>query len=118
MRKLILELNELVLEILKLLRHLVQHQSPGLLKVVVLLKATSDLPFVLSIMICDLRLSLLVDLNLEASFTWPLLSQVFIKLFNALILKLLAFSPCFEIVDLFLLNQPLTDCLKSSFKNF
>lgn len=57
-------------------------QSPFLLQVVVLLQTTTHMPFVLLVVLRDLRLALLEDLDLEATLAWPLLAQVNVKLLN------------------------------------
>ena len=60
-------------------------ELPLLLQIVALLEAGADLSFVFLIMRSDLALALLVDLDFQATLSWPLLSEILIKLVNTLI---------------------------------
>lgn len=65
-----------VLEGLELDADVLQRQAPLLLQVVVLLEAAADVPLVLLVVLCDLRLALLENLDFEATFPGPLLPQI------------------------------------------
>ena len=60
-------------------------ELPLLLQIVALLEAGADLSFVFLVVSSDLALALLVDLNFKATLSWPLLSEILIKLVNTLI---------------------------------
>lgn len=64
-------------------------ELPLLLQVVALLEAGADLSLIFLIVRGDLALALLVDLNFQATLSWPLLSEVFIELVNTLITEVL-----------------------------
>ena len=64
-------------------------ELPLLLQVVALLEAGADLSFVFLVVRSDLALALLVDLNFQATLSWPLLSEVLIELVNTLITEVL-----------------------------
>ena len=63
-------------------------ELPLLLQVVALLEAGADISFVFLVMSGNLALALLVYLDFEATFSWPLLSEVLIELVNTLITKI------------------------------
>jgi len=60
-------------------------ELPLLLQVVALLEASADLSLIFLVVRGDLALALLVDLNFQATLSWPLLSEVLIELINTLI---------------------------------
>jgi len=59
----------------------------------------------------------LVYFNLKATLTWPLLSQVLVKFFNALVLELFALGLALCVIYFLLLNQPLRDSFQSFTKD-
>ena len=63
-------------------------ELPLLLQVVALLEAGADLSFIFLVVCGDLALALLVDLNFQATLSWPLLSEVLIELINTLVTKI------------------------------
>ena len=67
-------------------------KTPFFLEHVVFLEATANVTLILLVVLCDLRLALLENLNLKATLSGPLLSQVLIELFNRLVLKVFDFS--------------------------
>ena len=69
----------------KILGDVFNIELPLLLQEVALLEAGADLSFVFLVVRGDLALALLVDLNFQATLSWPLLSEVLIELINALI---------------------------------
>jgi len=95
-----------ILEELKFSSHCLKKQGPRLIKQLVLFKLGTHVAFVLFVVSCDLRLPLLEDFNFEASFSWPLLAQVFIKFFHRLVLKFLALGDSLLFVKLFVRLQP------------
>ena len=85
----IFQLSMLVLVCLELSSNALEGQSPFFLKQIVFLKASSHMPFVLLVVLGDLRFTLLEDFNFKATLTWPLLSQILIELLNRFILQVL-----------------------------
>jgi len=75
------------------------------------------MPFVLLVVSTYLRLPLLEDLDFESTFSRPLFSQIFVKLFNRLVLKFLAFTRCLEGVVLFFGLEPSEVLLHSLLQN-
>ena len=59
--------------------NILESQSPLLLQSIVLLQASTHMPLVVLVVLGDLRLALLEDLDLETTFSGPLLSQVLVK---------------------------------------
>jgi hypothetical protein len=57
---------------------------------VVLFKLRAHMSFVLLVVRSDLRLALLINLDFEPSFAWPLFTEIFVQLVNGLVLQLLA----------------------------
>jgi len=109
LRQLIFQPSKMMLYLRKFILNLVKNDSPLLFKVIVFLQTSPHLSFIFSIVVCDLRFSLLVYFNLKATFTRPLLSQVLVQLFNTLVLELFAFSLALCVIYFLLLNQPIRD---------
>ena len=99
-REVALESVNHCLEAFKLFGDFVEDTPPFLLETIVLFEASSNLTLVFTIVVSNLRLSFLVDFNLESTLARPLHSQVLIKLLNTLILEGLAFLDAFLVVDL------------------
>ena len=66
--------------------YVLEGQSPLFLQHVVFLETATHVSLVLLVMFSDLRFALLEDLDFKATFPWPLLSQVLVKLLNRLVL--------------------------------
>jgi hypothetical protein len=73
----------------KILGDVFNIELPLLLQVVALLEAGADLSFVFLVVRGNLALALLIDLNFQATLSWPLLSEVLIELVNTLITEVL-----------------------------
>jgi hypothetical protein len=63
-------------------------------------------PLILFIVCGDFRLTLLINFDLEPTFTRPLLPQILIKLFNGFVGELLDFLGCLLLIQLLLGHDP------------
>ena len=72
----------LIFESLEFLGHELDDYLPFFVKGIVFFELGADMSLILLVVSGDLRLTLLEDFNFEATFSGPLLSQVFIELLN------------------------------------
>lgn len=102
----IFELLVLVFVVLELGADLLHHEAPLLLEQIVFLQARPHVSLVLLIVCCDLALPLLEDLDFEAAFSGPLLSQVLIKLFYRFVAQLFALANHLLVIVFLIGHEP------------
>ena len=91
-----------VLVSLELFANVLEFKGPLFLEHVVFLETGTHMSLVLLVVLGDLRFAFLEHFDFEATLSWPLLSQILIKLLNRLILQILDLSlHLMSIVDLF-----------------